>query len=146
MSTFEVTSGKLIVIDPIFNMNIWCSCVIDNVKNGIYHSVIETYNTDVWGMKNKFLIVYHESVTNKFKRLKFRYYDTNIGVDSGSAGIFDHDKFELLKINEKSINEELLNGMGKVCESGYGDGLYTCTVSSDKGQIVAVKLTFINEG
>lgn len=39
----------------------------------------------------------------------------------------------------------IVNNMGVVSASGYGDGSYSCYVAKNKGQIVAVKIVFFNK-
>lgn len=158
MHKFNVSSGKIQVTDPCYNIEIWCAHTLENVKDGIYHATTVKNNVGQWGDRIFELNIKHESVLNK-KRLRYRRLDVVIGVDSGQAGFFDYNY-----LRDQKLSEELdMSFYHQVCEftntadqfsgnehyvvssSGYGDGSYSLQVAEDNGKIVAAKLVFIDE-
>lgn len=159
MDTFVVTSGKLQVTDPCYDMDTWCAATLENVKNGKYHVEINRGNTGMFGDVITELLIYHESIISKKHKLNFRWIDSNIGVDSGQAGFFDYDKLNEIKLNEQlddSFYKEMCeftleadcvgaNEFGCVSSSGYGDGVYSLWVAEKNGEVVAAKIVFVSE-
>lgn len=158
-NAFTVTSNSLQVTDPCYDLNVWCTARINNVKNGKYLVDVIRQNQGQWGQRISELVIYHESVYDKRSRLKFRWKDSNIGVDSGQAGFFDYQSLANIKVNEtldKSFYNEMCeytldsdqvgcNDFGVVSASGFGDGVYSLYVAEQKGEVVAAKIIFIDE-
>ena len=161
MNKFIISSGKIKVTDPYFDMDVWCSAILDNVKNGTWVAEATHEDFGVWGDRIKALLIYHDSVYSYKRKLKFRWLDVVIGVDSGLAGFHDYNKLKDIKINfqlnqdfEHWCREEITNDSDKVISNdfcvishaGYGNGLYSLYSVSENDQIVAAKIVYIDDG
>lgn len=167
MSTFTVSSNKIIVTDPCYDIGTWCTATLEHVRNGTYHAEVNSENKGVWGDRIADITIYHSSVLGKKKRLKFHWRDSNIGVDSGQAGFFDFSVYEQIKDNQQldksfydEVSEKTLSSnqwgvvdskvfdktnFGVASSSGYGDGVYSLFVAEDNGEIIAARIVFISE-
>lgn len=159
MSTFTVTSGKLQVTDPSYDLTVWCTATLDNVRNGLYHAAVLREDQGVWGDRVTHLEIWHDSVNNKKRRLKWQWRDSNIGVDTGIAGFFDFQKFKEIKeqsalnktffdvVSEfsNSVDHHEILEYGTMSSTGFGDGVYALYVAEDKGEVVAARIVFIVE-
>lgn len=143
--------NKVIVSDPCYKLGTWCQGVINNVKPGI------------WSYECR-----HERSEGRVAELIVRHQDHpdaeptklmgfEVGVDSGTAGIFDYDYYyehHYPKLDEDWYHsnvcdqiydrEYITDGKGVWSESGWGDGSYECYVSIFNKEIVAIKIVFIN--
>lgn len=158
MNTFEVTSGALMASDPCYKTDVWCAGKIENVKNGTWQ--FEIFESDHHADRGRVseLWVYTEGGgSTDWERVK-----SSFGVDSGQFGFFDY-KYFLEHENEREYgspgfyqsacdatsSEEragVIEGIGAVSSSGYGDGSYNVYVQRDKqGLITAAKVIFIDD-
>lgn len=85
-------SEHVIITDPCYDPSIWCNGELHNIRPGKWHTkVIARYST--WGgYRENDLIAWHESVDEP----AFDQYEDSgisVGVDSGTAGIFDYDHY-----------------------------------------------------
>lgn len=158
LGTFQVTSEKLIVSDPCYDLGTWCAGTLTNVKNGTWKGFVDRGKTD-WGNRCWAVSAFHENFSSKTTRCT-ELMSFEVGVDSGQAGIFDaaeyhggeddygdggwYDQVCNLTLDSK-LSAGVLDG-GVVSSSGFGDGGYQCHVARDNGQIVGVKITFISSG
>ncbi len=84
-------SDSVVVSDPCYSLGTWCSAILENiVKPGKYHGFMNKADTswdrrvtDLWVVHEDYLDVYPNDLDEK----------TDIGVDSGGAGIFDFDYY-----------------------------------------------------
>ena len=98
---FEVTSGKLILSDPCYELGTWCQGTVENVKKGTW--VADTVISDEggWGNRVSMLVAYNEESANGSfglsDKLKALYGVERLsfdgGVDSGQFGYFDAETF-----------------------------------------------------
>ncbi len=101
MENFEVTSGKMVLSDPCYELGTWCQGVIDNVKNGTWVGSVKMSDEGEWGIRVSSLASYNEEFFDKNPKLKenlFNLIDVeelnfNGGVDSGQFGHFDFDTY-----------------------------------------------------
>lgn len=89
-----VLPEHVIVTDPCYDPGIWCNGELHNVRPGKYHTKVITKLSSWLGMGTRIsdLVVWHESIEEP----DFRAYeetDINVGVDSGTAGIFDYNHY-----------------------------------------------------
>ena len=114
---FNVTSGKMVLSDPCYEIPTWCQGVISNVKNGEWVGIIEQSDEGGWGMRNSILISLNVEAFKKNPRLEdelrasdsFReLLEFSGGVDSGQFGHFDYAGYR---------KDELVNGLPKA----FGD-------------------------
>lgn len=68
---------------------------------------------------------------------------TSIGVDGGLAGVFDR-VCPAVDPSELCI-EGLVHGLGAYAHSGHGDGMYPVFAGRHQGQIVKLRIAFLDE-
>lgn len=147
-NTFEVTSGKIIVTDPCYDRNIHESNWILNAKNG-------TWIGEVSGTEQ--IVRHSHSRIEHF--VNWIVLGTNLFVDSGQTGVFDHDAYPQGDTGE---SEDLTSFYGKACamtlsddsagsvdnigfvsSTTQGDGTFTFYgIKNADNQIVAVKTVY----
>lgn len=146
---------KVRVSDPCYGTTVWCAGTLDNVKEGLYDVDVEISDEGMWGNRVKSLTVVH---TDYNKPLVFnKVANFEVGVDSGQAGIYDEDYYNQYH-TEKDCDDDWYNAICKltnpagtkdgkcaVSRSGYGDGGYTCELVEHNNEVVAIRITFIEE-
>jgi hypothetical protein len=160
---FQMESGKMIVTDPCYEKGTWCQGVLDNVKNGKWEAFIETSGyIKNWGNRVSSLFV----VSDGYKiKSDWEKQEFEVGVDSGQAGCFDEKYFPQKWFNDPAVSilsvyDNFYNkccditcsskqagciSFGAVSSSGYGDGVYTCCVEKEDGEIKAVWINYISK-
>lgn len=163
---FAITSGKVMISDPCYEVGTGGQGILENVKNGTWNAFVSRGTKGGWGVRNAELIVLHENHHFRFPN-DLHCFHVNFGieidVDSGQAGIFD---FELYpkgdftgEYGEKGTfyddccngtldtqyHSDIIWGMGVVSSSGFGDGSYNClTIVDDNQKVIAIRLVFID--
>lgn len=152
MMTIEL-GNQVVVSDPCYNLGTWCQGVLSNVKTGKWICDYEREFNDEGRVSR--LIVRHLEHPNAepTKLMEFE-----VGVDSGTAGIFDYEYYA--QYHDPELDENwyekyvvceidnpgyITEGKGFWTESGYGDGGYNCYVSEFNGEIVAIGIVFIED-
>jgi len=79
---------EVIVTDPSYDTETWCQAKLNNVLPGNYVVKCIKHDTGDFGVRNDKLIAIHESLSS-INLKEWEIYPTEIGVDSGQAGIFD---------------------------------------------------------
>lgn len=150
LGTFEVTSDKLVISDPCYDLGTWCMGTVPNVKPGLWTATIGIADTGEFGERIAFLAVFHQD-SPPIQKLKACPASFDVGVDSGQAGIFDYNHFhdeEVIEDQEltdfgsrwftyccyQTLDGEHHAGLipyGVVASSGFGDGCYSCYVYTD---------------
>lgn len=139
---------------------------LDNVSPGEYVCLIKVIDTDDWGHRVSELHVVKESFFKEHNSdLDKIPYNKEalpcvIGVDSGQVGVFDanyYDKnqpdndYENLnswyrKVCDLTYHAGIIDSLGVVTASGYGDGSYELFTAEDSdNNVVAMKVVFIYE-
>ncbi|QOC57974.1 hypothetical protein phiK7B1_119 [Pseudomonas phage phiK7B1] len=127
-------------------------------------------NPDDWSGRVAFLHIRHESVVNeRIDEMTFVACDEfQVGVDSGQAGFFDLAAFELVAAQkehkgdtpehekfyeacgENTLGSEgwgVVQGMGAVSSSGYGDGGYKLLERrNEAGELIEARIVYMLEG
>ncbi len=173
LGQFEVVSGQVRISDPCYQKR-GTSPMIAGVlpaRKGTWLAAIRVSEEKDLGRRVAELLVLHQSRPAK---LLWREASFFVGVDSGTAGVFDelHFRDDSVRRNQgKSANparapakrepgeawyEEYVVGMkgdahiipfGVITHSGFGDGSYRCRVSrSAGGQVEAIRIVYIAEG
>jgi len=150
INDFEVKSNDIIIFDPCFSKNEWCSMLIEDVKRGIWESYVKINDDD--GSISELMVIYKNLLTSAYKNHKWNKIETDICIDSGQCAILDNDIFSSEKINTlknckdtiKLYNYGSINN-GVISLSGYGEGEYSCYVIDDINGIIGVKVIFIEE-
>lgn len=183
LGTFCQETSEIIVSDPMFtfekntyeniawNVNVY----LNNVKPGKWLSwihvdektcrnseLISVYDSDLLDNDDYFM----EYDSNKYEWEL--YEQSDIGVDSGMAGIYDLKYFrkdEFVNIPQLNLkkydndgekwynmnsyitqhdqNDAGIVPFGVVSMSGYGDGMYDLMICKNNDQIVGIKILFI---
>lgn len=146
LGTIEL-SEKVVISDPCYGEDTWCTAEFDKVKPGTYKCQALFVDEGDWGIRVAELIVTHEDNRKPINKLAAR-----VGVDSGQMGIYDSDYFSSTRDNEEwyknvcQITDEEAGCLGDkavVSLSGYGDGMYDVLVAKEKGVITGIKVKFI---
>ena len=168
MTTTINLSNEVIVSDPCYSRPTWCQTVLTDVLPGRYISQV---NEDPETDRCAELLVIHEDFYQS--RLIYDEH-SSCGVDSGQLGIFDAASYrsdaaaegittpyvdfalpgdslegdswytKMCKFTLAELNWGAYDA-GVVSRSGWGDGMYPLDVArNDKGQIVAMLITFID--
>lgn len=161
-----ITLGdKVVISDPCYSICTWCSGIINNLLPGVYschilQGIVKDWED--WGVREKELYITHLCSSIKPEDIseptKF-----DIGVDSGTAGIFDYDYYEKYHDKEKDresfekwydefvcdvIDEHynITSDLGIWSRSGLGDGSYDCFIHTNSdGKVDGIKIVFIDE-
>ena len=101
-------SEHVIVTDPCYDPGIWCNGELHDVRPGKWHTkVIARYSAwDDYRVND--LIAWHESVEEP----AFDQYENSgidVGVDSGTAGIFDYDHY-VKKYKDEEWRDHMSSG------------------------------------
>lgn len=151
--------NKVMVSDPCYSIGIWCQGTIDNVVSGTYGCYISEGDTDR-GHRIKELFITKSDRSISRDQID-TFMDFEVGVDSGTAGIFDYDYYE--KFHKDSRDDafeawfdkyiikdrpdyRITSNSGVWSRSGYGDGGYDCFAHIDEDKKVdAIRIIFIND-
>lgn len=165
--------NEVMVSDPCYEVGTWCQQKLTDVLPGTYHSFVRQFDDGVWGRRNSTLTVVHEDYLKE--KLSWREYPTEIGVDSGQAGIFSMDTYRKDEVFvgiesdfgkkygvgwkedggehwyahmvDRTLSEQSwgVYENGVVATSGIGDGGYAMSVAKVKGKIVGITIDFFME-
>lgn len=165
LASFEIKSGEAMISDPCYPIGTWCQGVVHNVKNGTWQAsvcrvteIIPIDKEEYKDIRNAILFAHHKDHEVNMLDDKWITLDIDIGVDGGSAGIYDYasygkdesvpaksdvvsenSSFKLENLGDKwgnynadlTLDTEFLAGVlptGVVSSSGYGDGSYEVSV------------------
>ncbi|ASA23298.1 DUF4241 domain-containing protein [Paenibacillus donghaensis] len=165
LGNFEITSGKLVVSDPCYELNTETIImgVLDKALNGTWVSQVEKTEVRDWGEACSKLMACHSSVAEQAEYLEWVKCHFIVGVDSGQAGIFDINKYRIpdavpqeldsqgdsdwyfacCDITESSLEAGVIDG-GVVSHTGIGDGAYGAYIATNhQNYIIGVKIVFI---
>ena len=95
---------KVVISDPCYDLDVWCSGILENVKPGIWRTKAENANINCWGDRCTALIAWYKDVEEPNNE-DFEKTSIDVGVDSGQAGIFDYKHFEYIK-NDENRDEQ----------------------------------------
>ncbi len=101
---FSNLKNTVIVTDPCYPEDSWCSKVLKDVQEGRFKCLLCISDEEDWGRRVSNLIAIHEDYLDciDFKNgfqfdskliCQIPYYNV-IGVDSGQAGIFNYDYYK----------------------------------------------------
>jgi hypothetical protein len=158
MESFEVKSGKIVCSDPCYNRQTWCANFDLPAKNGKWIVSAKEKSERHWGTRVASFEAWHSE--NRGCSSAWETLPNEIGVDSGQAGIFcsniyptgeDTGIYDDLntfygKCCAKTLEEPfygVIDNSGFVSSSGFGDGGYEGECIKKDGEIVAVRVVFI---
>lgn len=141
-NTFEVSSGVLVFGDPCYDHNESCKAL-----NGPWTAHVVMTEDDSWGRRVKKVVVHHVDFNPAQNGMKSE--KVGFSVDSGQAGVFDHDTYGGELFYNECCKETLSKRQwgyldrGFVTSSGYGDGWYEAEVLKVGGKAVCLELNFL---
>lgn len=145
------------VSDPCYGNDVWCSHILENVKPGIWDCYI------ILGGKFNERVAYLVLCKDGCQfQLPKKYEPADIGVDSGTCGIYDLEYYEKYHggddHDEKWYEDNVMSwcmkdkafictdGCGFVSDSGYGDGSYYLMVDrGDDGLATSIAIDYCVE-
>ena len=162
-------SSNVRVSDPCYTDDVWCKTQLKNVLPGAYDCSVSRSDEGVWGNRISGITAIHEDFVSQ--DIEWQYH-SDIGVDSGQAGIFCETSYrndkEAERITTPDIDfamEESQEGdawynkmcrftlsnnhygaydTGIVSSSGLGDGSYPLYVAYDRNNyIIAMKIDYL---
>ncbi|MGG1442415.1 DUF4241 domain-containing protein [Brevibacillus laterosporus] len=164
LGTFQITSGTLVVSDPCYECQQGISGIVEEAAIGTWIGLIDQIDTGDWGERCAYVCAYHKSIDIE-QVTNWEACDFIVGVDSGQAGIFEH---QIYRVDDSVIGETrfmpedrwyssccdqtlgepkagVING-GVVSSSGFGDGGYEAFIAKNaEGKVIAVQIVFITE-
>ncbi len=166
LGSFELESNRIVAADPTYADDDSLRVTLAPAAPGQWDAWIGKADVEDWGTR----AVELGATKHGTKVVDWKVLDTKgVGVDSGQAGLFDPkyiNQTSLLPPVEKWASEPIdrdnlwysycsartlsdqLAGViphGVVSASGVGDGLYRVLESRVEGQLVGVRLIFIEE-
>jgi len=137
----QLHSGTVVVSDPCC-----CDREIDDVRRGDWVVGIIKATIEFWGNRNAYLFAHSNTIVEPdIYDKRWEEQKGCIGVDSGMAGIFDHEYYseEDFSFYCDACGEvDVDNPSYFLCSSGVGDGGYGYFVIKEGGEVVAIKLDF----
>lgn len=91
-----ITLGdKVMVSDPCYGIGTWCQGVIENVLPGKYVCKAGFADEGNWGTRVADIRIVHEDYTQGYYNIVTDHLEEfEVGVDSGTAGIFDYEYYK----------------------------------------------------
>lgn len=155
--TIELGSS-VILSDPCYDLDVWCSCKVQNMIPGIYDCYADFAIMGIWGTRVVRLILVHTNVPNEGPA-KIKEISACLAVDAGVFGVYDEQYFRKVKDANPDAwyNQNVLSWIndeeGFICEdakgfittSGYGDGCYDAyCYHDDKEKVFKIEVVFID--
>lgn len=166
METLEITSNKITLSDPCYELGTWCMIQDIPFPNGVYRVHAEKQDIPNWGERVCEIAVYNKDIVpeNEGREMDILWeeLDGEVGVDSGMAGIYDSEYYKKSH-KENSVDENWYNEVCNIFDvfervhygvkdnscvvssSGFGDGGYTAYIGKLGDKTVAAKIVFIDE-
>lgn len=134
------TTGAIVVSDPIYTHKRAGGAISLALKvagrEGLWH-VFARNGTGVDADRTSELVAIHLDGFSTYATEHLGY----IGVDSGSAGIFDKQCPK--RDPEAPLVEGIISGLGCVARSGHGDGSYDVFAGRHRNDIVKLRIRFL---
>lgn len=142
IGTFEQTSPAIRISDPCYDKSVWCTHVLNGVRQGTWHTKLLEVDDEDLGRRNAVLIAHHEDYAfPKDYKDMITVASFEFGVDSGRAGIFDESMYVPDTEYREAYHTLLPHGV--FCDSGCGDGGYDGFYDvDDSGKVDAILLDF----
>ena len=163
-------SNNVRVSDPCYTDDVWCKTQLKNVLPGLYNWSVAHSDEGVWGNRISSITMIHGDFDDD-DSIEWQYH-SDIGVDSGQAGIFCESSYRndevAASITTPEVDFEIpfdsagdawytkmckftLGGdgygmydTGLVSCSGIGDGQYPLYVAYDRNNyIIAMKIDYL---
>lgn len=167
----RILLDKVVMIsDPCYQEPTWCQAKLYNVKPGYFNVYSKDHDCGDWGIRKSMLLAIHEDHMDT--KLNWEEYGS-IGVDSGQAGIFSYDTYQIDeydfdtpqprtpfvlpvdrpgdkwygRICNFTIGDESWGAYDKgvVSSTGIGDGSYTLYTVNYRNRVIAMAIDFAVE-
>lgn len=164
--------NKVMISDPCYCINALDQGVLENVREGFWDAYIKTSNEGDEGVYVSELVAINLDYNSEYNELNSEdineLQEFTVGVDSGTAGIFDYDYYCKCH-NENGVDDEWYDNQicnqffptyaidsyensvftefnGVASTTGYGDGAYNCyVVRNTEGEIIGIKIVYISD-
>ena len=101
--------NKVMVSDPCYSTDTWCQGVLENVRKGFWDAYIKMCDKGPWGIRVAELIVINLDYNDEYTGLESEdineLQNFEVGVDSGTAGIFDYEYY--CKYHDKRVDDRV---------------------------------------
>ncbi len=171
LGSYPLTTGRAYITDPAYRDDTSLRLLV-KVQRGTWQAAIDLRDERDLGMRVAELITAHESVD--VAAVTWQVEDFVLGVDSGTAGVFDVDHFHVDAEGRADVREQarrdgwddgeawyqslvmdaIESGTsnrvlphGVITSTGFGDGGYDCyTARNKRKEVIAVRLVFLRSG
>ena len=164
--------NKVIVSDPCYGINSRYQGVVEDVLEGEYECFITFMDKGDWGVRVSSIEAIHKDYLNQEPRyvseekdiavdsgqagvFDYKYYanhhrdaDERSHVDAGwyckvcdltyQRVINPYDKPNIVS----AFSGDVIDSLGFVSSSGYGDGFYSWKTAKENGKVVAIKIAY----
>lgn len=175
LGSFDLTTPVMRVSDPCYDRNVWCCGTVENCRIGTWEAAVLKTDEGDWGERNAVLAVRFANGGPKFSAInravcngtgQWQECPFEVGVDSGQAGFFDEQYYQMDAVFGKPSDPTEEPGelwyrhcceatmsrvsagvipYGVVSSSGYGDGGYAAVKHLTKdGQVDFMFIVFID--
>lgn len=156
LGAFTLSSDTLRITDPTYDKSVWCSGAVGPCFRGNWDAAIVHHDDGMMGKRVAMLCVKAQDAGLGFDvfdgigvggarfecKKPWKMCAFEVGVDSGTCGIFDDATYEPDVSLIRVANNILSHGV--VSDSGYGDGGYRAfTLKDAQGKVCAVAVSFI---
>jgi hypothetical protein len=139
---FHLESGKLILTDPGCERGSRYQGIIEGIRPGTWIAELEDES-------GRFLEVHHRDCQGPFA---WEPCGFQVGVDSGLAGVWDEARYPVGKTGRygdlssfygQASRRDGCMDFGVACCTGLGDGLFSASLARHSGEVVAVRILFL---
>lgn len=150
--------GKSVILsDPCYEPDIWCSAQVNNMIPGIYDCYADFTEIEHWGTRVTRLVIMIDNPPHEAPK-KVKEVSACLAVDAGVFGIYDEKYFRKKKSEnpdawyERNVLSWVMKEEGFICEdakgfittSGFGDGCYNAYCHlDDHGKVYKIEVVFI---
>lgn len=166
---------KVIISDPCYGINSRYQGIIKNVLEGEYECFITFADGGDWGVRVSSIEARHKDYVDKDLRFMSENFDVAVdsgqaGIfDYGYYAKYHKDNNERSHVDsdwyckvcnltyQRAINPyneldplgafsgDIVDNLGFVSSSGYGDGFYSCQTAKENGKVIAIKIVYLRE-
>lgn len=148
---------SVILSDPCYEPDIWCSAQVNNMLPGIYDCYADFTEIEHWGTRVARLVIIIDNPPHEAPQ-KIKEVNACLAVDAGVFGIYDEKYFRKKKSEnpdawyQQNVISWIAKEEGFICEdakgfitsSGLGDGCYNAyCYLDDHGKVYKIEVVFI---
>lgn len=157
VGAISIPSGKVVVSDPCYKLDVWCMGTVDNLRPGEYEVCYYAGDPEDIDIGRCFYIN-HTSEPAPTRSTKWITKAGEFGMDAGMGCIYDYDEYAVTHNDDRSFDrfwDEVCSDRdichdgirvypkGVICPSGYGDGGFEVKLryNADE-QVIGVMVLF----